>query len=338
MSLKIHILLPPTPIGGGGARFLHAVRDQLRQQGHYTDIPQAADAILANSYHHLLTAVRLKLQHPDKLLLWRLGPLFSRHRHPSWQTVDKLILQAAALSDGIIWQSAWSRAAAEQLGHIPHPHETVIHNAPAPVFQPPTRRQTLHTPIRLVTTMWSDNPNKGAATLAYVDEHLDWKRFQLTIIGNTPVHVRHAQHLPPLTPAHLAEQLKNHDIYIAPMIDDACPNAVVEALACGLPVVGYNSGGIPELIGSAGTLFASPQDCLKAIESIVQNYAAIIIPPPQTIADAATAYHAFALAARQQSHPHSRWRLRLLYQQLRWQSQRLRLLSVFAPERPGALP
>jgi glycosyltransferase involved in cell wall biosynthesis len=33
---------------------------------------------------------------------------------------------------------------------------------------------------------------------------------------------------------------------------DACPNVVIEALACGLPVVGVNHGGVAELINPAG--------------------------------------------------------------------------------------
>lgn len=338
MSLKIHILLPNRAVGGGGARFLHAVRDQLRQHNHYSDSPDTADVILANSYHHLLTALRLKLQYPDKILLFRLGPLFSRHRHPSWQTVDKLVLQAAAISDGIIWQSAWSQEAARQLGFTEHPLTTVIHNAPAPTFQPPPRSHTLHQPIRLILTMWSDNPNKGAVTLSYLDNHLDWQRFQLTIIGNTPIRLQHAQHLSALSPTQLAEQLQNSDIYLAPMIDDACPNTVLEALACGLPVVGHKSGGIPELIGNAGRLFTTPAECLAAIESIIQNYTAITIPPPPTIADVAAAYYAFALNVQQKPRLHSHWRLWWLYRYLWLQSQRLRLLSAFAPERPGALP
>lgn len=35
---------------------------------------------------------------------------------------------------------------------------------------------------------------------------------------------------------------------------DPCPNIVVEALACGCPVICTNSGGTPELVGSAGII------------------------------------------------------------------------------------
>jgi glycosyltransferase involved in cell wall biosynthesis len=35
-------------------------------------------------------------------------------------------------------------------------------------------------------------------------------------------------------------------------INAACPNALIEALACGLPVVGYATGSLPELVGEDG--------------------------------------------------------------------------------------
>lgn len=39
------------------------------------------------------------------------------------------------------------------------------------------------------------------------------------------------------------------DAYLALTYNDACPNAVIEAMACGLPVLYSNSGGTPELVG-----------------------------------------------------------------------------------------
>lgn len=41
-------------------------------------------------------------------------------------------------------------------------------------------------------------------------------------------------------------------VLLHPKVNDPCPNVVLEALACGLPVVYSESGGTPELVGSAG--------------------------------------------------------------------------------------
>jgi glycosyltransferase involved in cell wall biosynthesis len=41
-------------------------------------------------------------------------------------------------------------------------------------------------------------------------------------------------------------------ILLHPQYKDACPTTVLEALACGLPVVATDSGGLPELLGAGG--------------------------------------------------------------------------------------
>lgn len=38
------------------------------------------------------------------------------------------------------------------------------------------------------------------------------------------------------------------DVFISPSLADNFPNVIVEAMACGVPVVGFNVGGIPDLI------------------------------------------------------------------------------------------
>lgn len=51
------------------------------------------------------------------------------------------------------------------------------------------------------------------------------------------------------------------DILLHTTYNDACPRLVVEAMACGLPVVYSASGGVPELVGdSAGVGIPAPRD------------------------------------------------------------------------------
>ncbi len=39
------------------------------------------------------------------------------------------------------------------------------------------------------------------------------------------------------------------DVYVTPSLQDNLPNTIVEAMCCGVPCVGFNVGGIPEMIG-----------------------------------------------------------------------------------------
>jgi len=64
------------------------------------------------------------------------------------------------------------------------------------------------------------------------------------------------------------------DIFVLPSISEACPNAILEALAYGKSIISANNGGGSELIGNAGLVF-KPQDFRelhKKITSLINNY------------------------------------------------------------------
>jgi glycosyltransferase involved in cell wall biosynthesis len=46
----------------------------------------------------------------------------------------------------------------------------------------------------------------------------------------------------------IAEVYSMADVFVTPSIEDNLPNTVMESLACGTPVVAFNTGGIPEMV------------------------------------------------------------------------------------------
>ena len=72
-------------------------------------------------------------------------------------------------------------------------------------------------------------------------------------------------------------------VLLHPKVNDPCPNVVLEALACGLPVVHSASGGTPELVGGAGVGVSSqtsweqdvppdPQALAAAVELVLADF------------------------------------------------------------------
>jgi glycosyltransferase involved in cell wall biosynthesis len=58
----------------------------------------------------------------------------------------------------------------------------------------------------------------------------------------------------------ISEELKKSDILVHCQLNPACPNSVIEALSCGLPVVGFDTGAMKEILYFAPELLAHVSD------------------------------------------------------------------------------
>ena len=59
------------------------------------------------------------------------------------------------------------------------------------------------------------------------------------------------------------------DVYVLPSLEDNLPNTIMEAMACGVPCVGFAVGGIPEMIDHQKNGFLAPiADSAKLAEGI----------------------------------------------------------------------
>ncbi|HAS47591.1 MAG TPA: hypothetical protein DCS93_44350 [Microscillaceae bacterium] len=70
-------------------------------------------------------------------------------------------------------------------------------------------------------------------------------------------------------PQKVAKVYSAADIFVIPALEDNLPNTALESIACGTPVVGFNDGGIPDMIrpGENG-LLAEPKNCDDLAEKI----------------------------------------------------------------------
>ena len=91
------------------------------------------------------------------------------------------------------------------------------------------------------------------------------------------------------------------DVFVIPSLEDNLPNTVMESLACGTPVAGFKTGGIPEMVGHLEQGFIAPQgDSRKLAEGIywVLSKANLSVLSKQA-REKATSDYANALIAKQ---------------------------------------
>lgn len=263
---KIHIFFPfESGPSGGGNQFLLTLRDEFRQKNVYVETVEDADIILWNSYHYLTQVLWLKRKFPKKIFVHRLGPIFSLHRGKSWEFMDRLILEVnEKVADFTIFQSTWSLFESQKRGFTSDLY-AVIGNAADPKYFYPAKEKEKGKKIRVMISGWSTNPKKGFDVYRYLDEHLDTARYECIFVGRSPDIYKKIQMKEPLGKEELGNELRRADIYVSAVEDDACSNAIVEALACGIPVVARDSGGNRELVGQRGILFSSNKDLIVCL-------------------------------------------------------------------------
>jgi glycosyltransferase involved in cell wall biosynthesis len=154
--------------------------------------------------------------------------------------------------------------------------EAVIHNAPDPaLFHPPTIPRVPGPKVRLIAMSWSANPMKGFEVYRHLDAGLDFSRFEMTFIGNSPESFRNIRHLPPAASREVAEELRHHDIFISASHLEACSNAIGEALNCGLVALVRDNSSQPELVGDRRFVFAGREDVLAAVDRVAADLDAL---------------------------------------------------------------
>ncbi len=278
--MKIHIAyqFKAGPFGGAN-QFLQALKEEFKRHGVLAPQPNQADVLLANAnpgnISHLLRELpKFRRNNPGGAIIIRIdGPIHLLRGQDRF--ADRTIARLVHLfADGVVFQSQWSRRKNKAMFNLSAPNETVIHNAPDPaIFYPKEDSQPASRKIKIIAASWSPNPRKGFSVYKYLDENLDWRKYEMTFVGNSPIPFQNITMLPPQSPQRLSDILRQHDIYLTASENDPCSNSLIEALACGLPAVARQSGGHLELVQQGGELFATVDEAIPAIDKVFQNTA-----------------------------------------------------------------
>jgi glycosyltransferase involved in cell wall biosynthesis len=301
-KMKIHILYKFRDAAWGGAnQFLAGLRKYFRKKRCYSEDLEGADAIIFVSYpfnsEYFFDQLKDLKGRRDVITVNRMNGPISLYRG-SDRIVDRMnFMFDRDISDGTIFQSGWSQMKCHEMGMEVNENETVIGNAPDPeIFYPRSYSDISKdgSKIKLAASSWSDNVNKGFDVYSYLDRNLDFTKYDMTFIGNSPVEFKNIRHIPALLPLELAEELRKHDIFVFASKQESCSNSLLEAVHCGLPVVVRNNSSQPELLKSDGVFFDSSLDVIAAIERLSGDIAHHMgASKMQSIEDVGKSYYDF---------------------------------------------
>lgn len=290
-DLSIFHEFEPPPMGGGH-QFLRAFWKQVEARGLKIEnnrISRTTRACLFNSFNFDVQRLK-RLRRKSVLYIHRVdGPIdVYRGRDEGVdlgiQSINKIF------ADKTIFQSRYSLGKHLEFG-LEFRNPTIIMNAADPeIFYPHGRAEfSNNRKIRLIASSWSDNINKGASIYQWLDEHLDWERYEMTFVGRSPVQFGNIRMIPAVNSYRMAELFRIHDIYLTASKHDPCSNSLIEALTCGLPAIYLQSGGHPEIVKQAGLGFETAEQIPDLLDKLVNDYekyqSVISVPSIQEVSE-----------------------------------------------------
>jgi glycosyltransferase involved in cell wall biosynthesis len=280
------------PPFGGGNQFLLALRSQFLKDGYRIEtnkISASSRSCLFNSFNFKRDVLQSQI-HSGCRMVHRVDGPISLYRGSGLEIDQGIRDINDEVADATVFQSHYSQKAHEGMD-LSFTNPVVITNAvDLSIFSPAVSRRPSNK-IRLISTSWSDNPRKGAATYKWLEGTLDWKRFEYTFVGRSAEHFDRIRTIRAQGSRKLARILTEHDVYVTASENDPCSNALIEALSCGLPTIYLRSGGHPEIVGDAGWGFGDKEELVGILDRVPDEIGvkreAIRVP---SLAETAKAY------------------------------------------------
>ena len=263
------------PPAGGGHQFLRAFMRQAEARGLRLEnnrISRTTRACLFNSFN--FDEKRLQLLRRDSVLyVHRVDGPIDVYRGRDDGVDQRIHAISQRVAEKTIFQSSYSLEKHLELG-MEFRNPVVILNAADPeIFHPRGRVGfSRDRKVRLIAASWSNNLNKGAPVYQWLDEHLDWERFEFTFVGQSPIVFKNIRMIPPVDSYKLAGLLREHDVYLTASRNDPCSNSLIEALVCGLPAIYLQSGGHSEIVNQAGAGFEAAEQIPELLNQVVDGY------------------------------------------------------------------
>ena len=278
MSKSSVCILPELKGFGGPSSFQSKLKKGLQQSGitvHHDIHDPTTRALLViagtRRFNDLIYAKRNGIRIVQRLdgmnWLHKKHSTGLRHYLRSERMNLQLSITRRFFADAIVYQSKFTRDWWNTVfGPLQSPHTVIYNGVDIDEFSAGDVPYQNENEIRLLVVEGSfkgghERDLKNAVEAANSIASLTNLPVALLIAGKVPEVFKHNLHvnkkvtiewLGMVPHKEIPELDRSAHLFFPAEINAACPNSLIEALACGLPVIGYATGSLPELVGKDG--------------------------------------------------------------------------------------
>ena len=231
--------------------------------------------------HFAVRMARMAKKTGAKLVLNQNGVAYPGWFGKGWEACNRPMRELHRLADHVLYQSDFCRMSADRFVGTYCPNSDILYNpVDTSVFTPASRPAPRDGITMLLAGSHGSfyRPQTAIRTLRLVSDGIP--EVKLVIAGRFCWHrdsrkadeevrdcavaegvAEKVHYVGPYTQVEAIELLRRADILLHTKYNDPCPRLVVEAMACGLPVLYSATGGVAELVGEkAGFGVPGPLD------------------------------------------------------------------------------
>ena len=186
-------------------------------------------------------------------------------------------------SDYVFYQSKFCKRCCDDHIYRRKKNYKILYNAvDTEIFVPGKKVTTSYIPILKIGTYNRKNVWRLIDTIETIRKinQTSKYRFKVSIVGTVDKYSKKISSqlidnykmnediffLGKISQNNIVEIMQKHLIFLTTKLHDPCSNAIIEAMACGLPVIFHNSGGNLELVDNAGWGFGKKQTSISEIK------------------------------------------------------------------------
>lgn len=266
---------PDEPVVIGGAVKFQRLAETFPNEPRGFDLLYLGSSSMPRDLRQQLWLARRR----DARIVWNQdGVAYRGWAGSRWRRLNRPQARGLHAADHVFFQSEFCKASADRfLGPPEAPWEILYNAVDTRVFTPAPRAQDrpltlllagsqyqwyrLETAVRALAALGKERPD---ARLLVTGSLWTIDRRDAGDAGRLVAELglgERVEFVGPYSQREAPDLMRRADVLVHTKYNDPCPGVVIEAMACGLPVVYSASGGVPELVGEeAGVGVPAPLD------------------------------------------------------------------------------